>query len=185
MIFTKNLNKLLLVGAVLVEANIDGNCVSLSPETELNLRNIQYKMQDSPSPSTSQISKLSIMETVLPTAKLKFNRILEESIQGNEGLLDYLLERIYYGNMDGSQIFQDKISLDTRIQYIKYISREVFLDWTSGKAKVEQAIIALNAIISYCKNYAKTIDLFSQQKQLDYLYTQVQHEISSSEDETY
>jgi len=183
--FSGNLNKLLLIGTFLIGGSMKGNCVSLSPETELNLRNIQYKMRDSTSPSSSQISELSIIETVLPTTQTKFNKILKESIQQNECLLDYLLERIYYGNMDGFQIFQDKILLDTRIQYIEYISKKVFLDWISGKAKVEQAIIALHAIISYCKEYAKNIDLFSQKKQLNSLYTQVQHESSSSEDETY
>lgn len=184
MSFTNNLNKLLLIGAVLVVEIMNGNCVSLSPETELNLRNIQYRMQDSP--SASQISKFSIMETVLPTVKNEFNKILEESIQGNEGLLDYLLEEIYYGNLGEVQLFQDSVSLDKRIQYIKYISRTVFLDWVHGKAKIEQAIVALNAIILYCKEYAKELNLSSRSKLLNSLYVQVQHEIgSSSGDEIY
>ena len=119
------------------------------------LKNIQNKINKASSSSLfSEIEK----NIESPIAE-DFKKVFKIAIEGNSEMLNYCLDRIYYGSFNSMPIFKDTINLATRKAYIKSIFEKIFSDWLLGQCSAESVLVALNNLVVYNREYATEVGL--------------------------
>ena len=108
MSFTRNLNKLLLVGAVLVEINIDGNCSSTSIGETSDISSY-HLFQGSPHPEiiVSPTTKDSLSKELASCSEKFQSADCTDQIEVAENLIPRL-KTVFFGKKDTS--VEDKIA---------------------------------------------------------------------------
>lgn len=127
MSFTKNLNKLLLIGAVLIGNSINGNCCgtykTLSGNLQIDSSSLSYKIQLEQSPKLTAILKVFFCLDAKDSSETSYN-IQDENWLRNEVCRNLFLSKIaeeihkLNGGLPGI-IYLKKLSDQMKIELVK------------------------------------------------------------------
>ena len=166
----------MIATVMIIHGSIDGMYTTV--DTGQQIRAVQDKFAN----VHFSFDKEKFESKLNPEISGKMIKLLNDSLEGDDGDLESCSERIHSGLLDNKSIFTDSsIDIKQREQFIYDISMQILKKSIEGLLPAEASIIALKNILVYCKPEAKEIGLFDMRVTISSIFIQIQYERSLHE----
>jgi hypothetical protein len=136
-----------------------------------SIKDIITKASNSSTPIS--FNKSEFLLSINPLVKKSFEKLLNNSLEGNVEDLMYLSSKIETGYLDGEPIFAESKKLNERKDIIFNLSLKIFQDHASS---AEISLVAINNVFTYCLDKAQIIGIGYKKDEVARLFRMLQAE---------
>lgn len=162
-----------IVIVMVVHGSSDGMCSAI--DTNQQIRIVQNKFATAAVPISFDREKFE--SKLNPVISSQMIKLLDDSLGGDDEVLETCSERIHSGLLNNNPIFKDtSVDINQRDGFIYEISMQLLNESIQGSLPPEASIVALKNVLVYCKTKAREIGLFDMRKDISSIFSQIQYE---------
>lgn len=163
---------------MVIHGNSDGMYTTV--DTAQQIRSVQDKFTAAVVPFSFDRKKFE--SKLNPVISSQMMKLLDDSLSGNDEVLETCSERIHSGLLNNNPIFKDtSVDINQRDEFIYNISMQLLKKSIEGSLPAEVSIVALRNILVYCQSKAREIGLFDMRTAISSVFFQIQYERSLHE----